>query len=159
MVSPSTTLIPFFFLLLMCQAGCVSIQPSPFNASISQSHHVSSVSEAEWAGAGPDSCTLYDRTEVAKQWAARLNPARLVPRKVVEWSDVRKNRISTWVGSQRSNHEMRKAALIDWFDRKKEEANPAPWPRFHPVPTKPVFEPDEQSPSDEPNLYGRFGSN
>jgi len=44
-----------------------------------------------------------------------------------------------------------------WVNEKKAEANAPPWPHFHPVPTKPVFEPDQTEEGMSPEVYGRFG--
>ena len=82
-------------------------------------------------------CPLYDRAEVAKMWAGRVHPARLTPAPIGRM----------------------KAKMSDWIRRKKEEANPPPWPRFHPVPTRPVFEPTDETEPMDPEMYGQFGPN
>jgi hypothetical protein len=46
---------------------------------------------------------------------------------------------------------------IDWRNRRKEKFNPPPWPKFHPVPAKPVFESDSTEPLTAPDIFGTFG--
>jgi hypothetical protein len=149
--------IAFCLVLVFSSTGCLSIRRIPISTTISQSRVVFPSNAEHECGA--DTCTLYDRSEVAHQWAARLNPVHLVPTQVIVWGGAGKARMSNWFENRKAEHAARKANMNDWLVRKKEEANPAPWPRFHPVPTKPVFEPDDKSPSIEPDLYGRFGSN
>lgn len=45
----------------------------------------------------------------------------------------------------------------DWRNRRKEKSNPPPWPKFHPVPAKPVFESDSTEPLTAPDIFGTFG--
>jgi len=89
---------------------------------------------------------LYDRGAVMKRCASQLNPIKLVP-----------SRVSEFVSQQLGRCAAAKASVQGWIHAKKEEANPAPWPRFHPVPTKPVFEAEEAESSAMPETYGRFG--
>lgn len=95
---------------------------------------------------GGEVCPLYDRGEVAKQWARRLNPVQLVPGCVQDWT------VCHLSGCLERKHR-----LHAWIARKKEEANEPPWPKFHPVPTKPIFEPDGDSKPNAPTEYGTFG--
>jgi hypothetical protein len=44
-----------------------------------------------------------------------------------------------------------------WVDKKKREANPPPWPRFHPIPTQPAFESQQEPNTTVPENYGCFG--
>jgi hypothetical protein len=93
-------------------------------------------------------CPLYDRKEVAKQWASRLNPMRLVPGRVTEW-----------VACQHAHCVSCRHGLCHWYQRKREDANAPPWPHFHPVPTKPAFEPETPYSDVDatPEAYGTFG--
>ncbi|XZE18731.1 hypothetical protein SH449x_004033 [Pirellulaceae bacterium SH449] len=45
----------------------------------------------------------------------------------------------------------------DWRNRRKEKSNPPPWPKFHPVPAKPVFESDTTESLTAPDIFGAFG--
>jgi hypothetical protein len=117
--------------------GCVSIQPVPpiFHVDVSNSNVCQ-----------PESCPLYDRREVAMQWAERLNPTQLVP-----------SGIHNWANRQVCKCNECKMRFLAWKERKKQEANEPPWPRFHAVPVKPVFEPEADEPLEEPTAYGAFG--
>ncbi|MEQ1826733.1 MAG: hypothetical protein ABL921_12340, partial [Pirellula sp.] len=58
-------------------AGCVAIRSVP-TAEISPCASLRSNIQ-------DDCCPLYDRREIAKQWAQRLNPVQLVPGSVTNW--------------------------------------------------------------------------
>lgn len=45
----------------------------------------------------------------------------------------------------------------DWRNRRKEKSSPPPWPKFHPVPAKPVFESESTEPLTAPDIFGTFG--
>jgi hypothetical protein len=88
-------------------------------------------------------CELYAVSDVAgnaaKRWMSRFRP-------VAAWPAQR-------CGAM-------KASVCNWVNEKKAAANAPPWPRFHPVPTKPVFESDQSEQAEEamsPEVYGRFG--
>lgn len=83
---------------------------------------------------------------------ANCNDAKLTP-----WASNCKQRSSQWVSDQWSRCEAAKASIHCWIHTKREETNAPPWPRFHPVPTRPVFEPEVKGSSMTPEIYGRFG--
>ena len=134
-------LIALLVLLTLHGTGCVSIRKVPENS-------VSKVANCGLSNAPAldECCELYDRSAVAKRWARQLNPIKLVP-----------SGVSEWVSQQPGRCSAMKASVQGWIRKKKEESNPPPWPRFHPVPTKPVFESDEIDSSSTPEIYGRFG--
>jgi len=134
-------LFALLLLVLPSSTGCVTIRKTP-------QKNVSSVTNCGM-NIAPDSgeyCELYDRGAVMKRWASQLNPLKLVPSRVTEF-----------VSQQPGRCAAAKASVQGWIHAKKADANPAPWPRFHPVPTKPVFEADEAESSGMPEIYGRFG--
>ncbi len=45
-----------------------------------------------------------------------------------------------------------------WFAEQRQKRNGPPIPRFHPVPTKPVFSRTDWSHSESEVIYGRFGT-
>jgi hypothetical protein len=117
--------------------GCVTLQKVSSRQPSQQARFVSQTDE---------SCPLPDRRKLISQIAAKMNPARMIP-----------ERSYVWMWEQQARWSSAKQSCSDWIARKKEEANPPPWPRFHPIPTKPVFEPEEQSPNDAPEAFGTFG--
>jgi hypothetical protein len=46
----------------------------------------------------------------------------------------------------------------DWQSKRKQKSNPPPWPKFHPVPAKPVFEAASGDMSTTPGTFGSFGT-
>ncbi len=48
-----------------------------------------------------------------------------------------------------------KAKWSFWLEEKRKAANPPPWPRFHPLPTRPVFSGKEDS-IPHPESYGQL---
>ena len=132
-----------FCISMLPNTGCISIgnsSPSGFPV-IAQCNQIQTepVNSAEF-------CPLYDRRDVLKQWAGKLNPARLIPCQVIDWTS-----------NQRSRCLAARTSVQGWIRAKKEEASAPPWPRFHPVPTKPVFESEEHESSMTPEVYGQFG--
>ena len=91
-----------------------------------------------------------DRPELAEKMINRLRTA-------ADWTQERRQRTSLWFLTQRERCGAVKASVCDWANEKKAEANAPPWPRFHPVPTRPVFEPDQGEQDVHPEVYGRFG--
>ena len=148
----ATRILSSGLLCLACaiaSSGCVSIQSAPKLQSGPTSMNISN--------APVDDCQLYDRSEAAKQWMDRLSPRKLVPGSVSDWVCESKQKSSDWIAERRFKHESRKASMHAWIQRKKEDANQPPWPRFHPLPAKPVFEPSEETLPMDPDIYGRFG--
>lgn len=45
----------------------------------------------------------------------------------------------------------------DWWSQQKQKNNPPPWPKFHPVPAKPVFEGQPGGGAESPEIFGAFG--
>ena len=133
-------LLPWALLLVAVNSsGCISIR----NVSPSEVSNCSQLSVSK--GSCDEFFPLYDRGQVVKQLAGRLNPAQTVPESV-----------TNWLSNQRSHCLAAKDSVHVWYHQKKEAANAPPWPRFHPIPTKPVFEPDPMSESSTPEAYGRF---
>ena len=130
-----------FAMLAFHSMGCVSIQNAP-----SKSHASIANCGLQHAADLEESCELHDRRAVMQRWASQLNPMKLVP-----------SGVSEWVSEQPGRCAAVKASVHGWIHTKRAEANPPPWPRFHPVPTKPVFESDEEESSATPEIYGRFG--
>jgi len=143
----SSTLASILFLPLV---GCISIQKSPELPRVTSCGVVSGPEQ-------PLACELHDRREVFQHWTSRMNPAQMVPPSVAAWSRDCKHRTSSWVGNQRDRCRLATSSLGSWIQAKKDEANAPPWPRFHPVPAKPAFEPERNADSDTPEIYGRFG--
>ena len=46
----------------------------------------------------------------------------------------------------------------EWWADRKEKRNPPPWPKFHPLPTKPAFEPQAGEGQGSPGIFGAFGA-
>lgn len=46
---------------------------------------------------------------------------------------------------------------VDWQAKHKQKSNPPPWPKFHPVPAKPVFEAAAGDMATAPGTFGAFG--
>jgi len=140
-------------LVIAPSQGCVTIRDvGPVQVSNCRQSNSGSM-------AGDPCCQLYDRGEVAKQWASKMNPVKLVPPAMVDWVCQCKHGTAGWFSNQCARCAARKASIHGWFHKKREEANAPPWPRFHPVPTKPVFEPEEIAEQAAPQVYGRFGEN
>jgi hypothetical protein len=155
MVSKLIRLSPCF-LLFGQFLGCVSIhQVTP--------GRFASVSNCNDVGPAPSSdeyCDLYDRREAVQRIASRLNPTQLIPPRAIGWAAQCKDRSQSWMSSQYGRCAAVKGSIQGWIQAKKDEANAPPWPRFHPVPTKNVFEPQEIERLDAtggPEVYGRFG--
>ena len=81
-------------------------------------------------------CEMYDQSEIGEGIVSRMRPFGA-------WTSERCGVIKT--------------TAFGWANRCKAEANAPPWPRFHPVPTKPVFEPEQVDEEVSPEVYGRFG--
>ena len=144
MLETSKRKSPLFALFVMFSIhsmGCVSIQnaPSTSRTSIANCGLNNGADLAE-------SCQLHDRRAVMQRWARQLNPVQLVP-----------SGVSEWVSQQPSRCSAVKDSIHGWIHTKRAEANPPPWPRFHPMPTKPVFESNDEESSTMPETYGRFG--
>ncbi|HUP78838.1 MAG TPA: hypothetical protein VM260_09800, partial [Pirellula sp.] len=65
--------------------------------------------------------------------------------------------VTEWTSNQGSRCVAARTSVQSWIRSKQEEASAPPWPRFHPVPTKPVFESEENESSTTPEVYGQFG--
>ena len=130
-------------LLTLTSSGCVSIR----NASPSGSHQIENCGCLEQNSIGSGECGPLFETGVIKQlWAEKLHPGRLLPTPITGLAA----NCSTRCGAVGSS-------IRGWIQAKKEEANAPPWPRFHPIPTQPVFEPEGMDSSTSPEVYGRFG--
>lgn len=131
------------FAFCITHLGCVSIQPAPKSMSISSR----TVQASE----------VCAPTDFSGQWVDQLSPRKIVPDGVKVLFCESKQKSVDWIAVQRSRHQGLKAAMHAWILRKKEDANQPPWPRFHPIPAKPVFEPSEETLPMDPEIYGRFG--
>lgn len=130
-------------LLVLHSLGCVTLR----NTSPSGTPNIANCSAIEQnAIESGQCCSLYDRGEVVRQWVGKFHPRTLVPTPITSWAGNCKERCGAMGTSIRG-----------WIHAKKEEANAPPWPRFHPIPTKPVFEPEGAESSISPEVYGRFG--
>ena len=110
------------FMLLHSNIGCMSIR----NAPPVGFPRVANCSDIHPGLADPgENFPLYDRHGILQKW------------------DSCKERSAIWVSNQWCRCEAAKASLHCWIHAKKEAVIAPPWPRFHPVPTKPVFEPEE----------------
>ena len=106
-------------------------------------------------------CELYDRKEVLKRWLHAARPSSIIPQRVQNLgAKVRDQSIQMCV-----NQKQRCDALAAkgeewkaWCEMKKMEANPPPWPKFHPVPARPAFSRSEMSPSHTPDAYGTIAT-
>ena len=106
-------------------------------------------------------CELYDRKEVLKRWLHAARPSNIIPQRVQNLgAKVRDQSIQMCV-----NQKQRCDALAAkgeewkaWCAMKKAEANPPPWPKFHPVPARPAFSRSEMSPWNTPDAYGTIGT-
>jgi len=133
-----------FMLSLQCM-GCVSFQYSAPNCSPTVSN-CGIPNNCCDPGNSVECCDLNDRPELI----SRLRP-------ISDWTSERKQRTSMWFASQRERCGAMRGSVRGWVSEKKAEANAPPWPRFHPVPTKPVFEPEQAEEDMSPEVYGRFG--
>ena len=125
------------FLMVLPNIGCISIR----NGSPAGLPRVANCNDFHTDLADPEeNFWLNDRREIQSHWASSC-----------------KQRSSMWLSKQWSRCEASKASFHCWIHAKKEEAITPPWPRFHPVPTRPVFEPDDKGSSTTPEIYGRFG--
>ena len=130
-------------MLIIPNIGCISVR----NSSSSGFPVVANCNQIQREPANSaEFCPLYDRRDVLRQWAGKLNPIRLIPCQVTDWTS-----------NQRSRCVAARTSFQGWIRAKKEAANAPPWPRFHPVPTKPVFESEENESSMAPEVYGQFG--
>ncbi len=60
--------------------------------------------------------------------------------------------------SRRIHQHLHQNKLSEWAAKKREQANAPPWPRFHPLPTRNVFYPEDLSETPKPTeQYGQFG--
>jgi len=142
----ATSILSYGLLCFACcipHLGCVSIQSAPTSMSISNR-------PVQASGGG-------DPTDFAGPWVDRLSPRKIVPDGLKAWVCESKQRSADWIAVQRSRHQSHRAAMHAWIQRKREDANQPPWPRFHPIPAKPVFEPSEETLPVDPEIYGRFG--
>jgi len=145
----------FGLLCFIPHLGCVSIQRNLKPGSVPFSTQLVSDSN----GNDSQECQLYDRREVWGRIGQRLNPVPYLPSRLTDWATLSRDRTNAWMCEQRTKCAATKQSFAEWKEKKKEEANQPPWPRFHPVPTKPVFEPDELSPQIAPEILGQFGKN
>ncbi len=155
-------LLPASFVLFVQSFGCVSIRHTapPHTKTIANCSNIQTQPSLT-----QESCELVDRRAVIQQWVSKLNPRCHVPPRVVGWVGNCKERSALWITNQYGRCSTVKASIQGWIQEKKDEANAAPWPRFHPVPTQNVFEPQEAvspapatpAPATVPEVYGRFG--
>ncbi len=142
----ATRILSYGLLCFACcitHLGCISIQHAPKSMRIS--NRTAQASEVR----AP--------TDFAGQWIDRLSPHKIVHDDVKVWFCESQQKSADWIAVQRARHQSHKAAMHAWIQRKKEDANQPPWPRFHPIPAKPVFEPSEETLPMDPEIYGRFG--
>ena len=132
------------FMLSFQATGCISIRQPALN----DSHFVSNCghqticcepivsSRSHQAGGADECCDFCETGYISEGWINRFRP------------------VAAWPG-QRCG--ALKDSVFGWVKEKRAAANAPPWPRFHPVPTKPVFESDHAEEATSPEMYGRFG--
>ena len=151
------TLLSILSVLFGQFVGCVSIRQSH----PSQVRTIANFDDSTLpCSSSEDCCELYDRREAMSWIANKLNPVQLVPSSVLGWMGSCKVRSSAWVSNQCGRCDTAKGAIQGWIQSKKDEANAPPWPRFHPVPVRNVFESQAtEAPAEPlaPDVYGRFG--
>jgi hypothetical protein len=136
---------------MFLSVGCISIRRADPNGFQTQTCSDSSTPTCE------EPCPLHDRREVLASLATRMNPAQLVPHRVSSLACTCRDRSTAFVSHQGHRVGAMGASVRGWIQEKKDEANAPPWPRFHPLPTRPVFAPESEAESTTPNAYGRFG--
>lgn len=136
------------FMLSFQATGCVSYRHAALNDTlfVSNCGHQTNCCEplpssrshpaGVTHGGAVECCDFCDSGHISEGWINRLRP-------VAAWPAQR-------CGAM-------KASVCGWVNEKKAAANAPPWPRFHPVPTKPVFEPEQATEAMSPEVYGRFG--
>ncbi len=145
------------FMLCAQSMGCITIRdvtPSHAMPIANRVDHAINVASAD------ECCELYDRRDALRRIAKKLNPAHLVPTHVVGWAGSCKDQSMAWMSNQYGRCASVKGSVQGWIQDKKDEANAPPWPRFHPIPTQDVFEPQEPVAPftpEAPEVYGRFG--
>ena len=144
------SLLYFALMLSFQNLGCVTIRNSTPSA-------LPAVANCRDELGSEGCCRLYDRHEVVQQWASKFKPSSFISASVCNVAVNCKTCSTAWLSNQYGRCETAKASVLGWIHTKKEEANAPPWPRFHPVPTQPVFEPSENDTSTAPEVYGRFG--
>ena len=132
-----------FCMLIHTSSGCVSVRNS---SRVGLSSVANCNQKHSCLADSAEFCPLYDRQDVLRQWALRLNPVRLIPGQVTDWTC-----------NQRSRCIAARTSFKGWIRAKKEEASAPPWPHFHPVPTKPVFASEANESLMTPEVYGQFG--
>lgn len=148
-------------LVCIMQTGCVSIVSNSSGTNhglirkAAHSNHIQSLI-ANFPSCDPaceEPCPLYDRREVLARTVSAMSPSNWMPQsvknlgaKTCEGAANCRDRMASWYYTK-----------CEWVEKKRAEANAPPWPRFHPVPTKPVFAPTEGYNPTEPECYGRFG--
>jgi hypothetical protein len=162
-------------IMLVAQTGCLvvrqpgsnSCEPVLIGNGLNRTALISNVGDSfasdcacsECVGEMP--CELYDRKEVLKRWLHAARPSNIIPQRVQDLgAKVRDQSIQI-----RVNQKQRCDALAAkceewkaWCEMKKREANPPPWPKFHPVPARPAFSRSEMSPWNTPDAYGTIGT-
>ena len=123
------------FMLAFQSTGCVSYRHAALNDSLLMSNCGDQMNCCEPLPS-VECCGLCDTGDISKSCLSRIRP-------VFAWPAQR-------CGAM-------KASVCGWVNEKKAAANAPPWPRFHPVPTKPVFESDQAEEAMSPEVYGRFG--
>jgi hypothetical protein len=123
------------FMLSFQATGCVSFRHAALNDSLLVSNCAHQTNCCEPLPA-VECCGLCDVGDISKNCLSRIRP------------------VAVWPAER---CEAMKASVCGWVNEKKAAANAPPWPRFHPVPTKPVFESDQAEEAMPPEVYGRFG--
>jgi hypothetical protein len=124
--------------------GCVSVMHRPIDQAC--------IAEVSQSDCQP--CELYDRGELIARYAEAAAPRNWLPQPIVGLG-AKTGELGTSCCGAATEWCARKK---QWIEKKKAEANAPPWPSFHPVPTRPVFSPQQAEGQPTPEAYGRFGA-
>lgn len=145
--------------LTLAVPGCVSIRHEsefgPNDFAPLQSHMTCDVCgpvEPQLAGCS-DPCEGADLESPMGVELPRLQP--MVPLRNAAAGV--KNGVNRICSSMFGIKERLHARCNEWQTKRKEKNNPPPWPKFHPVPAKPVFETQTGELGNSPEIFGNFG--
>lgn len=146
--------------LLAAQTGCIMIrQPgsSSFEPILVGNARASSACDTPCE----TPCELYDRKEVLKRWLETARPSNIIPDRIQNMgAKIRDHSVQMHANQKQRCDEMvaKCGEWKAWCEMKKREANPPPWPKFHPVPARPAFSRSEFSNMSTPEAYGTIAA-
>lgn len=145
--------------LMLFGSGCVSIRHEnalPFDHAIAARPQISTSSDH---GMGvrcqecADPCEVPGPqypVEISMPWMKPSRPLRYVASGVKTGANKVCSSVSGWKERVCTQYN-------DWWSQQKQKNNPPPWPKFHPVPAKPVFEGQSGGGAESPEIFGAFG--